>query len=88
MLVRSKAKRPRRKLRYEWDASKVKALREHMDLTQTAMADELGVRQQTVSEWECGQYQPRGASVKLLNLLAERAKFKYGEAKEGEKTAS
>ena len=83
----TKAKRPRRKLRYEWDADKVKALREHMDLTQTKMAEELGVRQQTVSEWECGQYQPRGASAKLLNLLAERAKFKYGEAQEEAQTA-
>jgi DNA-binding transcriptional regulator YiaG len=76
-----KIKRPKRKLKYDWNATKVRALREHMHLTQTAMSEELGVRQQTVSEWECGMYQPRGASAKLLSLLAERAHFKYGETK-------
>ena len=37
----------------------------------------MGTRQQTVSEWEVGMYQPRGASVTLLSIIAERAKFKY-----------
>ncbi len=41
------------------------------------MADELGVRQQTVSEWETGAYQPRGASERLLTIVAERAGFEY-----------
>ena len=79
----TKTKRPPRKKKYEWDASKVKALREHLQLTQTAMSEELGVRQQTVSEWETGMYAPRGASAKLLTILAERAKFKYGSGKTG-----
>jgi DNA-binding transcriptional regulator YiaG len=78
MPTKSKTKRPGRKLKYGWDAAKVKALRDHMQLTQTAMSEELGVRQQTVSEWETGLYAPRGASAKLLSILAERAKFKYG----------
>ena len=60
-----------------WDASSVKALRKHLKLTQSAMAEELGTRQQTVSEWEVGQYQPRGASAKLLSIIADRSKFKY-----------
>jgi DNA-binding transcriptional regulator YiaG len=81
MSTKSKTKRPRRKLKYGWDAVKVKALREHMGLTQTAMSEELGVRQQTVSEWETGLYAPRGASAKLLSILAERARFKYGANK-------
>jgi DNA-binding transcriptional regulator YiaG len=41
------------------------------------MADELGTRQQTISEWETGQYRPRGASARLLSLVAERAGFEY-----------
>jgi len=41
-------------------------------MTQAEFARELGVRQQTVSEWETGRYRPRGASVRLLSILAER----------------
>jgi DNA-binding transcriptional regulator YiaG len=48
-----------------------------MGLTQANMANELGTRQQTISEWELGIYAPRGTSVKLLNIIAERARFKY-----------
>jgi len=71
-----------RKLRrpqYGWDAARVKALREHLGATQEELAAELNVRQQTVSEWETGQYRPRGASERLLTLVAERAEFAYGE---------
>ena len=39
--------------------------------TQAEMAEALGVRQQTVSEWETGRYLPRGASVRMLRFLAE-----------------
>jgi DNA-binding transcriptional regulator YiaG len=41
------------------------------------MAEQLGTRQQTISEWEKGMYCPRGASSTLLSIVAERAKFKY-----------
>ena len=66
-----------------WDAEQVRALREHLGLTQTELAEELNVRQQTVSEWETGQYRPRGASERLLSMVAERATFRYGEEEEG-----
>jgi DNA-binding transcriptional regulator YiaG len=46
-------------------------------LSQQSLADELGTRQQTISEWETGQYRPRGASARLLSLVAERAGFEY-----------
>lgn len=65
---------------YQWDADKVKALRDYLGLTQTRFAEELGILQQTVSQWECGYHYPKGASVKVLNLVAEKAKFKYGES--------
>jgi DNA-binding transcriptional regulator YiaG len=60
-----------------WDANRVRALRRHLGLTQRGLADELGTRQQTISEWERGLYQPRGASARLLTLVAERADFVY-----------
>jgi DNA-binding transcriptional regulator YiaG len=65
------------KKRARWDSKRVRALREHMALTQQGMADQLGTRQQTISEWETGMYQPRGASSTLLTMVAERAGFEY-----------
>jgi len=64
---------PRRKP--SWDAGRVKALRSHLSLTQDGLARELGTRQQTISEWETGVYQPRGLSERLLTIVAERAGF-------------
>ena len=66
--------------RAEWDAYSIRGLRRHLALTQEQLAEELGVRQQTVSEWETGAYRPRGASARLLTLVAERAEFEYGAA--------
>ena len=56
-----------------WDAERVRVLRERLGLTQQQLADELGVRQQTVSEWETGIYRPRGASARMLRHVADRA---------------
>jgi len=72
----------RKKRKVAWDARSVHALRDHLALTQEQMAEELGTRQQTISEWETGQYRPRGASAQLLTLIAERAGFAYGTAPE------
>lgn len=60
-----------------WDAGKIKALRRHLEMTQDEMAQELGTRQQTISEWETGMYEPRGLSNRLLSMVAERAGFEY-----------
>jgi DNA-binding transcriptional regulator YiaG len=60
-----------------WDGESIQALRQHLGLTQTEMSEKLGTRQQTISEWETGMYQPRGASATLLSMIAEQAKFKY-----------
>ena len=60
-----------------WDAERVRALRGRLGLSQQQFADELGVRQQTVSEWETGRYAPRGATARLLGIVAERAETPY-----------
>jgi DNA-binding transcriptional regulator YiaG len=64
--------RPRRRKR-QWTAGEIAGLRARLRLSQAAFAERLGVRQQTVSEWETGRYAPRGASATLLALLAEEA---------------
>lgn len=66
--------------RRQWDGKHIYALRRHLGLTQNEMADRLGTRQQTISEWETGMYQPRGASLTLLSIVAERANFTYDYA--------
>ena len=63
--------------RPQWDSEHIQALRHHLGLTQRKLADRLGTRQQTISEWEIGMYRPRGTSATLLSIIAERAKFKY-----------
>ena len=60
-----------------WDARRIKALREHLEMSQAVMAGQMGIRQQTVSEWELGRYEPRGASARLLSIIADRGGFKY-----------
>jgi DNA-binding XRE family transcriptional regulator len=62
-----------------WDGELVKVVRQHAGLSQAEMAEELGVRQQTISEWETGSYTPKRAMSKLLTIFAERAGFKFGE---------
>ena len=71
MKSRYQAKRTR------WDDRSIQALRRHLGLTQHELAERLGTRQQTISEWETALYQPRGASATLLSIVAEQAKFKY-----------
>ena len=63
--------------RAQWDSEHIQALRLHLGLTQRELAERLGTRQQTISEWETGMYSPRGASSTLLSIVAERARFEY-----------
>jgi len=63
-----------------WNAKRIRALRQHLQLTQAQLAEELGTRQQTISEWETGVYQPRGASATLLTIVADRSEFRYEAA--------
>ena len=63
--------------RAQWDSQRIQNLRRHLGLTQRELAERLGTRQQTISEWETGMYKPRGASATLLSIIAEGAKFGY-----------
>lgn len=63
-----------------WTADLIKAFREQMGWTQTELADKLEMRQQTISEWETGLYQPKRSTSKFLTMFAEQAGFHYGES--------
>jgi transcriptional regulator with XRE-family HTH domain len=63
-----------------WTGDLVKAFREQMGWTQIELADKLGMRQQTISEWETGLYEPKRSTSKFLTMFAEQAGFKYGES--------
>jgi len=62
---------------WRWDGEAVRALRAHMGLNQEGLAAVLGVRQQTVSEWENDVYQPTRGRSKHLVIIAERANFPF-----------
>ena len=67
-----------------WDGQLIWTLRHHMDMSQSEMAEELGVRQHTISEWETGMYRPKRSMSKYLMMIAEKVGFTYGEEKERE----
>lgn len=60
-----------------WDAGQVRRLRRHAGLSQQALAEQLNARQQTVSEWERGEYEPRGTAARLLTRVAEDVQFPF-----------
>lgn len=58
-----------------WNQDAIRALRKAMGLTQSQFAEELGVRRQTVSEWENGVYEPERSTAKHLQRIAEQSAF-------------
>lgn len=58
-----------------WNADAIKALRISKGLNQEQFASELGVRRETVSEWENSKYEPDRSKCKLLSMIAKQANF-------------
>jgi hypothetical protein len=58
-----------------WDAVRVRHLRRFLGASQAELAERLGTRQQTVSEWETGGSRPRRMSRRLLHLVAETSGY-------------
>jgi len=58
-----------------WQQDAIRALRKHMNMTQSQFAEELGVRRQTISEWENGVYDPDRSTSKFLKLIAKNTHF-------------
>ena len=75
----------KRKPKYEWNADSIRELRRHLDMSQQQMSEELGIRQQTVSDWELGYHRPRGGMAHFLAIVAERANFQYRASESSKK---
>ena len=52
-----------------YDSKKIRALRDHLQLSQSVLAAILNTSLSTVRKWEIGDKHPSGPSLKLLNLL-------------------
>ena len=53
----------------DYDSEKIRALRDHLQLSQAVLAAVLNTSLSTVRKWEGGEKHPSGPSLKLLNLL-------------------
>jgi putative transcriptional regulator len=56
----------------DYDAVKVKALRERLHLSQAVLASVLNTSTSTVRKWEAGEKRPSGPSQKLLDILEHK----------------
>lgn len=52
-----------------YDSVKIRALRDHLQLSQAVLASLLNTSLSTVRKWEMGDKHPSGPSLKLLDLL-------------------
>lgn len=59
----------------DWKGNAIKALRLYKGLNQEQFASELGMRRETVSEWENSRYEPDRSKRKLLSLIAKQVNF-------------
>jgi putative transcriptional regulator len=53
----------------QYDSEKIRALHDHLQVSQAALAAVLNTSLSTVRKWEVGDKHPSGPSLKLLNLL-------------------
>ncbi|HDZ49492.1 hypothetical protein LCGC14_0265190 [marine sediment metagenome] len=57
---------------HELSPLKIKALREHVHVSQAVFAAMLNTSPSTVQKWESGDKKPSGPSLKLLNLIERK----------------
>lgn len=56
----------------DYDAAKIKALRERLHLSQAVLASVLNTSISTVRKWEVGDKRPSGPSLKLLDIIERK----------------
>lgn len=57
---------------HEFTAEEIRKLREREQVSQAIFAAHLNVSKDSVSQWERGQKQPAGPSLKLLSLVERK----------------
>lgn len=55
-----------------FDAARIRALRERLNLSQAVLATVLNTSASTVRKWELGDKSPSGPSLRLLDLLERK----------------
>lgn len=58
----------------------IKELRSSLGVTQSELADALGLDQSTISNWENGHQKPRGPARKMLATLTKADFARLGDA--------
>lgn len=66
----------------------IKTIRQHAYLTQSSLADLLGVSKKTIEAWESGKNKPNGSSLRLLQLLSQDSDLMVKEFSEKRETIS
>ncbi len=56
----------------DYDAARIKALRERLQLSQAVLASVLNTSASTVRKWEVGDKRPSGPSQKLLDIIERK----------------
>lgn len=59
----------------DFDGSKVRDIRNKLNLSQTIFAAALGVSIKTVEAWEMGRNKPNGSAQRILQILDQRKSF-------------
>ena len=54
----------------EYNGEEVKAIRKTANMTQTTLAEFLGVSKKAVEAWESGRNMPSGPACRLLSMIA------------------
>ena len=56
----------------QYDAQRIKAIREKARVSQAVFAAYLNITPSTIKQWEQGNKKPRGTSLKLLSLVEQK----------------
>lgn len=59
----------------EYNANKIKEIREALNLSQMIFAEAIGVSVKTVEAWESGRNKPQGPASRFLQLLDQDHRF-------------
>jgi len=59
----------------EYNAVKIKKIRESLNLSQMIFAEAMGVSVKTIEAWESGRNKPQGPASRFLQLLEQDNRF-------------